>query len=83
MVCRKYLQADLDGFLARVQINLNSVQNGERKILPIVVFNEIDELTLNRLKMLVFLALDLKTIFGANVGEIILNFRKIFSGFSE
>jgi hypothetical protein len=83
MVSRKYLQADLDGFLARVQINLNAVQNGKRKVLPIVVFHEIDELTLNRLKMLGFLAFDLKTIFGANIGEMILNFRKIFSGFSE
>jgi len=80
LIGRKYLQADLDGFLARVQINLNSVKNGERKAMPIVVFNEIDELTLNRMKVLGFLSFDIKTIFGTNINTVIENFKKIFGG---
>ena len=80
VISRKYLQADLDGFLARIQITLNSVKEGQRKVLPIIVFKEIEEITLYRAKMLGFLAFDIKTIFGTNVSSVIENFRKIFAG---
>lgn len=79
LISRKYLQADLDGFLARVQINLNSVQMGERKVMPIVVFQEIDLLTLNRMKVLGFISFDIKTIFGNNINLVVEKFKRIFS----
>lgn len=83
LISRKYLQADLDGFLARVQVNLNSVKNGERKAMPIVVYHEIDDLTLNSMKMLGFLAVDIKTIFGSNISSVITNYKVILKGQSE
>jgi len=80
IISRKYLQADLDGFLARIQINLNSVKEGERKVLPVIVFNEIEEITLNRARKLGFVSLDAKTIFGTNISTVIQNFKVIFEG---
>ncbi|MCX2479367.1 hypothetical protein OQY15_09720 [Pedobacter sp. MC2016-15] len=80
VIHRKYLQVDLDGFLARVQINLNSVKEGKRKAMPIIVFNEIDEITLNRAKLLGFLSFDIKTMFGRNITAVIENFKSIFGG---
>lgn len=80
IISRKYLQADLDGFLARIQINLNSVKEGERKVLPVIVFNEIEEITLNRARKLGFVSFDAKTIFGTNISTVIQNFKVIFEG---
>lgn len=79
LISRKYLQADLDGFLARVQININSAKMEGRKVMPIVVFHEIDLLTLNRIKFLGFISVDIKTIFGNNINLILENFKRIFS----
>ena len=83
LISRKYLQADLDGFLARVQVNLNSVKNGERKAMPVVVYHEIDDLTLNSIKMLGFLSVDIKSIFGSNISSVIRNYKVILNGPSE
>jgi len=37
LISRDYQQIDLDGFLNRIRINLNSVSKGKRKVVPIIV----------------------------------------------
>jgi len=71
VVNRSYEQFDVDGFLGRVQINLNSIKKGTRKIMPIVFYNEISEQALNTLRTLGFLSFNIDSIFGTRVHEIL------------
>ncbi|WP_276133047.1 hypothetical protein [Polluticoccus soli] len=67
----EYSELMLDGFLSRIQINRNSVKGAKRKIFPIVVYNDISELVLNKLKKLGILAIDIGSIFGAKIYSVI------------
>ena len=71
VINREYNQVDLDGFLHRVQITLNSVKAGTRKVMPIVVYKTISPLVLNRLGVLGFLAFDLGSIFGTKIYQVV------------
>ena len=73
VINRQYEQFDVDGFLGRVQINLNSVKKGTRKVVPIVFYDEISEQALNTLRKLGFLSFNIDAIFGNKVHEIIKN----------
>jgi hypothetical protein len=80
VLSRKYLQIDLDGYLARLQININSVKLAERNVLPVVIFHEIDELTLNRLKKLGFIALDIKNVYGTHITGVLKQLTSLKTG---
>lgn len=71
VINRDYDQLDLDGFYNRVQIVLNSVKKGERKVLPIVVYRSSSELVLNKLAKLGFIAFDIASIFGGRIYDVI------------
>lgn len=72
VLSRKYMQVDLDGYLARLQIHINSVTNDvKRKVLPIVIYYDIDDITLGRLRKLGFISLNIKNIYGKNITEIL------------
>lgn len=71
LINRSYEQVDLDGFLARVQINLKSVSKGRRKILPIVVYKNCSKLILNKIKKLGFLSYDIGSIYGSNIFQVL------------
>jgi len=73
VVHRPYEQYDVDGFLGRVQINLNSVKRGTRKVLPIVFYNDISDQALNTLRALGFLSFNIDAIFGTRIHEILDN----------
>ncbi|MFD1753585.1 hypothetical protein ACFSC6_00100 [Rufibacter sediminis] len=79
VIARPYSQVDLDGFLSRIQINLHSVSEGTRKVIPIIVYKEIPELVLNRSRALGFMSFDLGSIFGTNIYSVIerLNLIKV------
>lgn len=72
-----YKQLDLDGFLARVQININSVKSGVRKIMPIVVYKSCSDEVLNKLKKLGFLAFDIGSIFGTQIYMILNKLKEV------
>ena len=74
VVHRPYEQFDVDGFLGRVQINLNSVKRGIRKVVPIVFYKEMTDKTLNTLRSLGFLSFNIDAIFGKRIHEILDNF---------
>lgn len=77
LLSRDYNQIDLDGFLSRVQINLNSVTTGTRKIIPIVIYRSCSLFILSTLKSLGFLCYDIGSIYGSNIFSILENVSKL------
>lgn len=77
VISREYEQYDLDGFLSRIQINLNSVSTGIRKVMPIVIYKSCSEYLLNTLKSLGFLCYDIGSIYGSNIFSILSNVSKL------
>jgi len=77
LISRDYEQIDLDGFLNRIQINLNSVSKGKRKVLPIIVYGNCSGLILNKIKKLGFLSYDISSIYGSNIFGVLENISKL------
>lgn len=73
LLSREYEQYDLDGFLSRIQINLNSVVNGTRKILPIIIYRNCSKYIINTIRSLGFLCYDIGSIYGSNIFKILDN----------
>lgn len=68
-----YNLEDLHGFYDRIQIHRNSVKNklNKRKVLPIVIANEISKQAYFELTKLNFLYFNLGVIFGERIYEVI------------
>jgi len=77
LISRDYEQIDLDGFLNRIQINLNSVSKGKRKVVPVIVYKNSTSLILNKIKKLGFLSYDIGSIYGSNILSILENISKL------
>lgn len=77
VMSRDYNQLDLDGFLSRVQININAVTTGTRKIIPVVIYRSCSEYILKTLKSLGFLCYDIGSIYGSNIFAILENVSKL------
>lgn len=80
VVNRSYSKEDLDGFYNRVQGVINSTKSGIRKVFPIVVYNEIKSETLKKLNDLGFMTLDLGTVFGVKIRNIIEDLKFVKKG---
>lgn len=76
VIHRSYMSCDVQGFLRRVQA-VRSSANTERKILPIVVYQEISSHAFSQLKSLGFIMLNLGTIYGQNIYPIIHKIKEI------
>ena len=83
VISRPYDQLDLDGFYNRIQIVLNAVKEGKRKVLPIVIYRSASELVLNRLAKLGFIAFDIASIFGSKIHEVIDKVGQIYIGYES
>jgi hypothetical protein len=85
ILSRPYEQVDLDGFYNRIQLVLNSIKLGKRKVLPIVVYRTASDLILNKLAKLGFIAFDIGSIFGSKIYDVIekINQIQINSNFSN
>ncbi|WP_284653511.1 hypothetical protein [Flavobacterium terrisoli] len=71
VLAEEYSAIHLDAFLSRIQINLNSVKEGDRKILPIIVYKSCSDHTFNKIKMNGILAFDVASIFGTRIYEVL------------
>ena len=71
VLSREYSQSDLDGFLGRVQVNLNSVKEGRRKVVPVIFYKDISSKVQNTLASLGFLSFDIGTVFGNKIKGIV------------
>lgn len=81
VIHRTYMSCDVQGFLRRVQAVRSSAKI-ERKMLPIVVYQEITAHAYTQLKKLGFIMLNLGSIYGENIYPIIQSVKKIKSGIS-
>ncbi|HET8885618.1 MAG TPA: hypothetical protein VFM70_04605 [Salinimicrobium sp.] len=77
LINREYEKFDLDGFLNRIQINLNAVKGGKRKILPIIIYKNCSDKVENTIKKLGFLSYDIGAIYGTNIFKILENISQI------
>lgn len=77
VLSREYSQADLDGFLGRIQIYLNSVKTGVRKAMPIVVYKSASEQVLNTLSSLGFMSFNIGVIFGTHIYQLVERMRQV------
>lgn len=71
VINREYTDDDLQGFFSRIQIILNSVNKGIRKVMPIIVCKGTSSFVLNKISKLGFILLNLGTIYGENIYDII------------
>lgn len=76
VVNRKYTSSDVQGFLRRVQAVRSSAKT-ERKVLPIVVYQEITPHAYSQIKSLGFIMLNLGSIYGSNIYPIIQSVKDI------
>lgn len=76
VISRPYMDFDLDGFFSRIQVLLNS-SAGPRKILPIVVFDQISSEVLNRARALGLLSYQMSSFFGQHISHIIGNVAEV------
>lgn len=75
---RSYSQQDLDGFYNRVQGVICSSSSRKRKVLPIIILNEITDMGVqSRIRKLGFLSFHLGTIYGERIYEILKGLDKI------
>jgi hypothetical protein len=72
VISRTYESFDLDGFLSRIQVLKNNTKKG-RKILPIIVYKEIGDETLNRARSFGLITYSMSIFFGSSITEIIDN----------
>jgi hypothetical protein len=82
ILSRAYTQTDLDGYLSRIQLHINSARVG-RKVLPIIIYGRIEELALNSAKKLGFIAFDIGSIFGKNIYGVLENMKSIHLDFNK
>ncbi|MBJ6360923.1 hypothetical protein ACFOQM_06365 [Paenibacillus sp. GCM10012307] len=75
---RPYSQHDLDGFYNRVQGVICSSLSRKRKVMPIIIINDITDTGVqNRIRKLGFLSFHLGTIYGERIYEILKGLDKI------
>lgn len=72
VISRPYSDFDLDGFFARIQVQLNNTSK-MRKLVPVIVFGEIESEVLNRARALGILTCSMYAFFGNEIGYIIGN----------
>jgi hypothetical protein len=78
VIHRPYTDHDFQGFYSRIQSVLNSVKDGKRKVLPIIIYAEIETKKLyHTIHKLGFLTFDLGTIFGSKIYDIIKNVNEL------
>lgn len=78
VVSRPYILIDLEGYLSRIQIHINSAKAG-RKVFPIIFYSQIAEIALNTARKLGFVAFDIGSVFGRNIYRIVENLHSINS----
>lgn len=79
----EYSEIHLDAFYSRIQINRNSVSEGTRKTLPIIIFRECASHTLNKIRKLGIIAFDIGAIFGNKIYDILNRTQKLSVMFRE
>ena len=79
VLSNEYTQIHLDSFYSRIQINVNSVIENERKIMPIIIYQSSTDMVLNKIKKSGIIAFDISAIFGNRIYEILNRTKELSS----
>lgn len=71
VIASEYTFFHLSAFLARIQININSVKGEKRKILPIIIYRECAREVFFTMRKNGIIAFNISAIFGSKIYEII------------
>ena len=77
VLSREYSEVELDGFVSRVQVVIQSVKLGRRKVLPIIIYRAISPVTKRKIRSLGFLSIDIASIFGKHVHTLLEHIRQM------
>jgi hypothetical protein len=83
VLCEEYNEDLLNGFYERIQINRKSVNEGARKVMPIIVYRSCSALALHRIHKLGFVAFDIGYIFGTRIYDILARTQELSAFFQE
>lgn len=83
VLANEYSDIHLDAFLNRIQITRLSVTEGERKIMPIIIYRSCPSYTMNKIRKNGIIAFDLCAIFGTRIYEILNKTQELSSLLKE
>ncbi|MDM1455826.1 hypothetical protein HX045_03120 [Myroides odoratimimus] len=71
VLSHEYLDIHLDAFISRMQINVNSVKEEQRKVLPIIVYASSSIETINKMRKYGIITFDIGYVFGNRIYEVL------------
>ncbi len=71
VLATEYSHIHLNAFLARIQININSVKSEKRKTLPIIIYRECSKEVFFTMRKNGIISFNISAIFGSKIYEII------------
>ncbi len=71
VISREYSKIDLDAFLSRINVHINSTKTNKRKALAVIVFVKISKHAYSAARKLGFLTISLEKIYGNNILKLI------------
>ncbi|MEZ7505438.1 hypothetical protein [Flavobacterium sp. Arc2] len=77
VLATEYSQIHLDAFLARIQININSVKKDKRKTLPIIIYRECSKEVFFTMRKNGIISFNLSAIFGSKIFEILKKYNQL------
>lgn len=77
VLASEYSAVHLDAFIGRIQINRKSVNEDDRKILPIIIYRVCSSHTINKIRKNGIIAFDISAIFGTRIYEVLNRFREL------
>lgn len=77
VLASEYSAVHLDAFIGRIQINRKSVNEEDRKILPIIIYRVCSTHTINKIRKNGIIAFDISAIFGTRIYEVLNRFREL------
>ncbi|MGF6927386.1 hypothetical protein QFZ48_002886 [Chitinophaga sp. W2I13] len=83
VISRTYCMSDLQGFISRIQINNNSVKDAQRKVLPLLIYANIEPHVQNIAKKLGFMIFSMRKVYGANIGKLIEDIKTIYGNLNN
>ncbi len=77
VLSNEYSHVHLDAFYDRIQINRNSVQSVERKILPVIIYQSCTDHVINKINKLGIITFDIGAIFGKRIYDVLNKTREL------
>lgn len=77
VLASEYSAIHLDAFISRIQINRKSVNEEDRKILPIIIYRLCSQHTINKIRKNGIIAFDISAIFGTRIYDVLNRIKEL------